>query len=86
MISRDFCWPVAFVGQADGSVLVRFPDLPEALTAGDGPDDAMAEALPMFAPVTDSIFFSLFLIGIVFLEYPEPFFQLINLNYSCLGS
>ena len=44
MISRDFCWPVAFVGQADGSVLVRFPDLPEALTAGDGPEDATAEA------------------------------------------
>ncbi len=40
----DFCWPAAFVAQADGSVLVRFPDLPEALTAGDGPEDAMAEA------------------------------------------
>ncbi|MFQ5954091.1 MAG: type II toxin-antitoxin system HicB family antitoxin [Kiloniellales bacterium] len=44
MTRMSFSWPADFIAQDDGTVLVRFPDLPEALTAGDDTDDAMAEA------------------------------------------
>ncbi len=44
MTRMSFSWPADFIDRDDGSVLVRFPDLPEALTAGDDAQDAMAEA------------------------------------------
>ncbi len=44
MTRMSFSWPADFIDRDDGSVLVRFPDLPEALTAGVDVDDAMAEA------------------------------------------
>lgn len=39
-----FAYPANLAPQPDGSVLVRFPDFPEAITDGDDDDDARAEA------------------------------------------
>jgi len=38
-------YPADFMKQPDGSVLVRFPDVPEAITDGETRADAMAEAI-----------------------------------------
>ena len=40
----DFTWPAMFEEQPDGRMLVTFPDLPEALTEGDGERDAFIQA------------------------------------------
>ncbi len=37
-------WPARLVPQPDGRVLVRFPDLPEAVTEGEDAADARAQA------------------------------------------
>ena len=37
-------YPVHLERQADGSVLVTFPDFPEAVTDGADPDEALREA------------------------------------------
>jgi antitoxin HicB len=39
-----FSWPAALVKQRDGKILVRFPDIPEALTEGDDDSDAVLQA------------------------------------------
>ena len=40
----DLAWPVDLEPQDDGTVLVSFPDIPEALTDGDTEDEALSEA------------------------------------------
>lgn len=40
----DLAWPVDLEPQPDGTVLVSFPDIPEALTEGDTEEEALAEA------------------------------------------
>ena len=40
----EMSWPVELVPQEDGSVLVTFPDIPEALTEGETEADALVEA------------------------------------------
>ena len=40
----DPAWPVDLEPQADGTVLVSFPDIPEALTEGETEEEALAEA------------------------------------------
>jgi antitoxin HicB len=42
-------WPARFVPQRGGRVLVRFPDLPEAVTEGDDAADAGAQAADCLA-------------------------------------
>lgn len=37
-------WPVELAPQEDGTILVSFPDIPEALTEGETESDAMAQA------------------------------------------
>lgn len=37
-------WPVEMAPQEDGTILVSFPDIPEALTEGETEDEAMAQA------------------------------------------
>ena len=37
-------YPVSLEPQRDGTVLVSFPDIPEALTEGDMDEDALSEA------------------------------------------
>ncbi len=40
----DPAWPVDLEPQADGTILVSFPDIPEALTEGETEEEALAEA------------------------------------------
>jgi len=40
-----FAYPVNIVPQADGSYLVSFPDIPEALTDGETKTEALSEAV-----------------------------------------
>ena len=40
----DLAWPVGLEPQPDGTVLLSFPDIPEALTEGDTEEEALAEA------------------------------------------
>jgi len=44
MFEHLYAYPARLVPQADGSVLVRFPDLPEAVTDGADQREAMAQA------------------------------------------
>lgn len=37
-------WPVELIHQVSGRVLVSFPDVPEALTEGNGEQDALKQA------------------------------------------
>ena len=37
-------WPVELAPQKDGTILVSFPDIPEALTEGETEDEALAQA------------------------------------------
>ena len=37
-------WPVELAPQEDGTILVSFPDIPEALTEGGTEDEALAQA------------------------------------------
>ena len=41
---EPLAWPVDLELQCDGTVLVSFPDIPEALTEGDTEAEALAEA------------------------------------------
>lgn len=42
---RSFSYPVVLTeDEADGGFVVTFPDLPEAITQGEDPTDAMAQA------------------------------------------
>lgn len=42
---RDFSYPVLLTAdEADGGFVVSFPDLPEAITQGEGAADALAQA------------------------------------------
>jgi len=43
-MTGDMEWPVDLIPQEDGAVLVKFPDVPEALTDGDNEDDALEQA------------------------------------------
>ena len=43
-MSQRLVWPVRLQRQEDGSVLVSFPDIPEALTEGPTEADALIEA------------------------------------------
>ena len=43
-MSQRLIWPVDLRWQEDGSVLVSFPDIPEALTEGSTEADALTEA------------------------------------------
>jgi antitoxin HicB len=40
----DYIYPAFFRKEPDGGYLVTFPDIPEAITQGDDPADAMASA------------------------------------------
>jgi antitoxin HicB len=41
----DLSYPALFKNHEDGEIVVHFPDLPEALTGGNGEDEAYAEAV-----------------------------------------
>ena len=43
-MAQRLTYPVNLEGQEDGSVLVSFPDIPEALTEGATEEEALAEA------------------------------------------
>ena len=43
-MARRLAYPVNLERQKDGSILVSFPDIPEALTEGTTEDEALAEA------------------------------------------
>ncbi len=40
-----FCYPVTFTPDDNGTILVTFPDIPEAVTFGDDEDDALLRAV-----------------------------------------
>lgn len=42
---NDFSFPVKLTKQKEGGYLVRFPDLPEAITQGENIEDALNEAM-----------------------------------------
>jgi len=42
-------WPARFLPQPDGRILVRFPDVPEAVTEGDDAPDARVQAADCLA-------------------------------------
>ena len=42
-------WPARFLRQPDGHILVRFPDLPEAVTEGEDVADARLQAVDCLA-------------------------------------
>ena len=44
-MSSQFHYPVKLTKQKEGGYLVRFPDLPEAITQGENKDDALNEAV-----------------------------------------
>jgi antitoxin HicB len=48
-MDATLAWPAAFTPQDDGSILVTFRDLPEALTDGDDDADALAQAADCLA-------------------------------------
>ncbi len=41
---QGLIWPVEFAPQEDGSILVTFPDVPEALTEGETEAEAVTQA------------------------------------------
>ena len=43
-VMQRLAWPADLQAQEDGSVLVTFPDIPEALTEGVTEADALAQA------------------------------------------
>ena len=43
-MTHAMAWPAKLAQQEDGSILVSFADIPEALTEGATVDDAVAEA------------------------------------------
>ena len=43
-MNQRLAWPVNLVPQEDGTILVSFPDIPEALTEGESEDEAIAQA------------------------------------------
>lgn len=48
-MDATLAWPAAFTPQEDGSILVTFRDLPEALTDGEDEADALAQAADCLA-------------------------------------
>jgi len=44
-MSNQFNYPIKLTKQKEGGYLVRFPDLPEAITQGENRDDALMEAV-----------------------------------------
>lgn len=48
-------WPARFERQEDGNILVRFPDIPQALTEGADEDEAMTEARDALAEAVAAI-------------------------------
>ena len=48
--STRMAWPVNLEQQPDGSVLVSFPDIPQALTEGATIADALSEAEDCLMP------------------------------------
>ncbi len=40
-----FCYPVTFTPDDNGTILVTFPDIPEAVSFGDDEDDALLRAV-----------------------------------------
>ena len=48
-VGLSLAWPAVFVPQPEGTVLVEFPDIPEALTEGDNEDDAYEQAADCLA-------------------------------------
>ena len=51
----DLAWPVDLEPQPDGTVLVSFPDIPEALTEGDTEEEALAEARDCLAAALEGL-------------------------------
>lgn len=43
-MKQKLAWPVDLTPQEDGTILVSFPDIPEALTDGETKEEAMAQA------------------------------------------
>ncbi len=43
-MKQKLAWPVELAPQEDGTILVSFPDIPEALTEGETEDEALAQA------------------------------------------
>lgn len=43
-MDQKTAWPVELEPQEDGTILVSFPDIPEALTEGETEDEALAQA------------------------------------------
>lgn len=43
-MSRHFNYPIRLIKQKEGGYLVKFPDLPEAITQGETIEDALQEA------------------------------------------
>ena len=43
-MKQKLAWPAELTRQKDGSILVSFPDIPEALTDGETEEEAMAQA------------------------------------------
>lgn len=43
-MTQGLIWPVKLVRQEDGSILVSFPDVPEALTEGETEAEALEQA------------------------------------------
>lgn len=44
-MKNNFNYPVKLIKQKEGGYLVRFPDLPEAITQGEHIEDALKEAM-----------------------------------------
>ncbi len=44
ILTRPLAWPADLERQSDGSVLVSFPDIPEALTEGETENEALSLA------------------------------------------
>lgn len=43
-MAQTLAWPAELVRQGDGSILVSFADIPEALTEGENESEALAQA------------------------------------------
>ena len=44
-MNKQFNYPVKFLKQKEGGVLIRFPDFPEAITQADSKEEAFREAI-----------------------------------------
>ena len=48
-LSMDFAYPARLRRESEGGYVVTFPDLPDAVTQGDSPDDAIGMAADCLA-------------------------------------